>query len=50
VSTYPDTSETHDFEIYSGTHTSQVDVRFQECVMPFFGRTLSFDTSKAVTR
>jgi enterochelin esterase-like enzyme len=34
---------THDFEIYSGTHTSHVAVRFQEHVMPFFSRTLSFD-------
>jgi S-formylglutathione hydrolase FrmB len=33
----------HDFEIYSGTHTSQVAVRFQEHVMPFFSRTLSFE-------
>jgi enterochelin esterase-like enzyme len=33
----------HDFEIYSGTHTSNVAVRFQENVLPFFGRTLSFD-------
>ena len=31
---------THDFEIYSGTHTSHVAVRFQENVMPFFGKTL----------
>jgi S-formylglutathione hydrolase FrmB len=36
----------HDFEIYSGTHTSHVAVRFQENVMPFFGRTLSFETVK----
>jgi enterochelin esterase-like enzyme len=36
----------HDFEIYSGTHTSHVAVRFQEKVMPFFSRTLSFDTAK----
>jgi S-formylglutathione hydrolase FrmB len=36
----------HDFEIYSGTHTSNVAVRFQENVMPFFSRTLSFDTAK----
>jgi enterochelin esterase-like enzyme len=36
----------HDFEIYSGTHTSHVAVRFQEKVIPFFGRTLSFDTAK----
>jgi enterochelin esterase-like enzyme len=37
---------THDFEIYAGTHTSHVAVRFQEKVMPFFSRTLSFDTAK----
>src|SRR6186997_3393653 len=37
---------THDFEIYPGTHTSKVAVRFQENVMPFFSRTLSFDTAK----
>src|SRR4051794_35680916 len=30
------------FEIYVGTHTSDVAVRFQEHVMPFFSRTLSF--------
>jgi len=36
----------HDFEIYSGTHTSHVAVRFQEKVIPFFSRTLSFDTAK----
>jgi len=30
------------FEIYPGTHTSDVAVRFQEQVMPFFSRTLSF--------
>lgn len=36
----------HDFEIYAGTHTSHVAVRFQEKVMPFFSRTLSFDTVK----
>ena len=34
---------THEFEMYSGTHTSHVAVRFQEHVMPFFSRTLSFD-------
>jgi S-formylglutathione hydrolase FrmB len=34
------------FEIYSGTHTSDVAVRFQEHVMPFFGRTLSFEPAK----
>lgn len=31
------------FEIYPGTHTSDVAVRFQENVMPFFSRTLSFE-------
>jgi len=36
---------THQFEIYSGTHTSHVAVRFQEYVMPFFSRTLSFETA-----
>ena len=30
------------FEIYSGTHTSNVAVRFQDFVIPFFGRTLVF--------
>jgi S-formylglutathione hydrolase FrmB len=34
------------FEIYSGTHTSDVAVRFQEHVMPFFSRTLSFEPQK----
>jgi len=34
------------FEIYPGTHTSDVAVRFQEHVMPFFSRTLSFEPSK----
>jgi enterochelin esterase-like enzyme len=33
---------THDFEIYAGTHTSHVAVRFQAHVLPFFSRTLSF--------
>jgi enterochelin esterase-like enzyme len=37
---------THDFEIYPGTHTSHVAVRFQENVMPFFGKTLSFETAR----
>jgi enterochelin esterase-like enzyme len=36
----------HDFEVYAGTHTSNVAVRFQEKVMPFFNRTLSFETPK----
>ena len=30
------------FEVYSGTHTSDVAVRFQEHVMPFFSRALRF--------
>ncbi len=34
------------FEVYSGTHTSDVAVRFQEHVMPFFSRTLSFEAVK----
>jgi S-formylglutathione hydrolase FrmB len=34
------------FEIYPGTHTSDVAVRFQEHVMPFFSRTLSFELAK----
>jgi enterochelin esterase-like enzyme len=36
----------HDFEVYAGTHTSHVAVRFQENVMPFFSRTLSIETAK----
>jgi S-formylglutathione hydrolase FrmB len=38
------------FEIYPGTHTSDVAGRFQEHVMPFFSRTLSFDTTKTKIR
>ena len=34
------------FEVYPGTHTSDVAVRFQEYVMPFFSRTLSFEAAK----
>ena len=34
------------FEVYPGTHTSDVAVRFQEYVMPFFSRTLSFEPAK----
>ena len=34
------------FEIYSGTHTSAVADRFQNHVMPFFSRTLSFERPK----
>ena len=37
---------THDFEIYPGTHTSDVAVRFQNFVLPFFSRTLSFEAPK----
>jgi enterochelin esterase-like enzyme len=37
---------THEFEIYPGTHTSHVAVRFQEHVMPFFSRSLSFETAR----
>jgi enterochelin esterase-like enzyme len=37
---------THQFEIYSGTHTSHVAVRFQEHVMPFFSQTLSFEAAR----
>jgi len=36
----------NDFEIYPGTHTSDVAVRFQEHVLPFFSRTLLFDPAK----
>jgi enterochelin esterase-like enzyme len=36
----------HDFEVYAGTHTSNVAVRFQENVMPFFNKTLSFEMPK----
>lgn len=32
------------FEIYAGTHTSKVAVRFQKHVMPFFSQHLSFAT------
>ena len=34
------------FDVYAGTHTSDVAVRFQEHVMPFFSRTLSFEPAK----
>jgi S-formylglutathione hydrolase FrmB len=33
----------HGFEIYSGTHTSAVAVRFQNFVLPFFAKSLCFD-------
>jgi enterochelin esterase-like enzyme len=32
------------FEIYPGTHTSAVALRFQDHVIPFFSRNLSFDS------
>jgi hypothetical protein len=32
-------------EIYPGTHTSDVAFRFQDFVLPFFGKTLSFEPS-----
>jgi len=35
----------HRFEVYSGTHTSAVAVRFQNYVMPFFSQNLCFDKS-----
>jgi len=35
----------HDFEIYPGTHTSNVAVRIQENVLPFFSKTLAFERS-----
>jgi hypothetical protein len=34
------------FEEYHGTHTSAVAVRFQNYVMPFFGKHLRFDGAK----
>ena len=33
------------FEIYKGTHTSAVSVRFQNYVLPFFGRSLCPNTN-----
>jgi len=34
------------FEVYSGDHTSGVAARFQDHVLPFFGRHLQFDASQ----
>jgi enterochelin esterase-like enzyme len=34
------------FEVYPGTHTSKVADRFQNHVMPFFSRTLVFETGR----
>ena len=31
------------FELYSGTHTSAVADRFQNHVLPFFGKVLRFE-------
>jgi hypothetical protein len=49
-----DTAKLHDvldkyaiansFEVYKGTHTSAVAVRFQNHVMPFFSKNLCFKT------
>ncbi len=49
-----DTAKLHDildsygiansFEIYQGTHTSHVAFRFQDYVLPFFSKSLSFDS------
>ena len=33
------------FEVYQGTHTSAVAVRFQNYVMPFFSKNLCFDSN-----
>lgn len=35
----------HAFEVYTGTHTSHVAVRFQQHVLPFFHRTLCADAA-----
>jgi S-formylglutathione hydrolase FrmB len=34
------------FEIYPGTHTSNIAFRFQDFVLPFFSRTLSFEPAR----
>jgi S-formylglutathione hydrolase FrmB len=34
------------FELYSGTHTSNVAFRFQDHVIPFFSRALEFQTAR----
>jgi S-formylglutathione hydrolase FrmB len=36
----------NDFTIYSGTHTSAVAFRFQDYVIPFFGKNLEFTQPK----
>ena len=37
---------THDFEIYPGTHTNKVALRFQEHVMPFFSQSLALEQDR----
>ena len=34
------------FEIYPGTHVSNVAFRFQDFVMPFFSKNLSFQGAR----
>jgi enterochelin esterase-like enzyme len=34
------------FEIYPGTHTNNIAFRFQDFVLPFFSRTLSFEPAR----
>ena len=34
------------FDVYAGNHTNRVAVRFQDVVVPFFSRTLSFEVAK----
>jgi enterochelin esterase-like enzyme len=34
------------FEVYKGTHTSRVAFRLQDVVLPFFGRSLSFEQAR----
>jgi alpha-beta hydrolase superfamily lysophospholipase len=36
----------HGFEIYPGMHTSKVAVRFQDHVLPFFSKSLSFEQAR----
>jgi hypothetical protein len=33
----------HQFEVYPGTHTSNVAFRFQDFVLPFFSKNLHFE-------
>ena len=41
---------TNSFEVYQGTHTSKVADRFQNHVMKFFGRNLSFEAGSRSPR